>query len=188
MERDAGLKADEGGDLGARIRIVRQAQLERVAQAIGTEIDGDQAPQEQLHGLFHALKSWVGLLPPEASDYDERLYRRKMEIAAPLFNDLYRLQNFIAVTGDYVAAEATAERFLDVLGRLEKEIFGAVRHRVPREALVRIAPPIRLEERYTDYRKSKREVVNGVTREMEDTIREMLRELSRKSTPISLEA
>ena len=90
---------------------------------------------------------------PLTIDYDERLYRHKMETAAPLFNDLHRLQNFIAVTGDYVAAEATAERFLDVLGRLEKEVLGEVRHRVPREALVRIAPPIGLETRYEDYRK-----------------------------------
>ena len=56
-------------------------------------------------------------------------------------------------------------------------------------ALVRIAAPIRLEERYDDYQRAKRETVAGVTRELETTIREMLQSLSKEaSTPISLEA
>ena len=188
LERDEGLTPQEGGDLNDRIKAVRQAVLARVAHAIRTEIDTRQPPADQLHELFNELKSWVGLLPEEGSDYDERLYRRRMEIAAPLFNDLHRLQNFIAVTGDYVAAEATAERFMEVLGRIEKEVLGEIRHHVPREALVRIAAPIRLEERYAEYRKNKRETVAAVTLEMETTIREMLRELSAQSTPIAIDA
>ena len=77
---------------------------------------------------------------------------------------------------------------LDVLGRLEKEAFGQVRTRVPREAVVRVASPIRLEERYDMYRQNKRQVVADVTGEMEDAIRGMLQELSRESTPIQLDA
>jgi hypothetical protein len=108
--------------------------------------------------------------------------------AVPLFAELQRLQNFIALTGDYVAAEATAERFLDVLGRLEKEVLGSVRHSVPRQARIRIGTPIRLEDRYTEYRKSKRQVVADVTRELEGAIREMLKELSKEGTPIAIDA
>lgn len=188
LERGEGLKPEEGGELSTRIIRVRQKALERVAQAIGTTVDVRQPPADQLHLLFHELKSWVGLPPADASDYDERLYRQRVEIAAPLFLDLHRLQNFIALTGDYVAAEATAERFLDVLGRLEKEVLGAVRHNVPREAMVRIAEPIALGERYEAYRQNKRQTVAGVTLEIETRIREMLRELSRESTPIAMES
>ena len=186
LERDVGLKPQPGGDLKARISAARQAMLEQVAHAINTTLDTRQPPADQLHLLFHALKSWVGLLPDGHNEYDERLYRRKMEVAAPLFRDLQRLQNFIAITGDYVAAEATAERFLEVLGRLEVEVFGELRYRVPREALVRVGEPIRLEERYAEYKERKREVVLDVTRTMEGEIRGLLRELSRESTPISL--
>jgi 1-acyl-sn-glycerol-3-phosphate acyltransferase len=188
LERQEGLKPAEGDDLSQRILVVRQRMLDRVAEAIGTQIDHRQPPAEQLHLLFHDLKKWVGILPDDFSDYDERLYLHRIEVAAPLFSDLQRLQNFIAITGDYVAAEATAERFLDVLGRLEKEVLGGVRHRVPREAMVRIAEPISLEDRYEAYRKNKREVVAEVTREMESRIRAMLQQLSLEATPISLDA
>jgi acyltransferase-like protein len=187
VERDIGIQPDDGKDRGERIRAYRQKLLENVARAIGSEIDTKQAPQEQIHRLYYDLRNWVGLLPEDASAYDEVLHHRRQEIAEPLFLDIERLQNFIAVTGDYIAAEATAERFLDVLGRLEEEVFGEVRHRGSREALVRIASPIRLEERYDEYRENKRKVVADVTRQMEGTIRELLRELSRQATPIAMD-
>lgn len=187
LERQEGLKPQPGGELNPRIQAVRTRMMERVAHAVGTAIARGQSPADQLHHLYFDLKSWVGLLPPDHSDYDERLYEQRMDIAEPLFKDLTRLQNFIAVTGDYVAAEATAERFLDVLGRLEKEVFGSIRHNVPREALVKIAPPIRLENHYHAYQTKKREAVGNVTKTMEETIRGMLRELSRESTPISID-
>jgi hypothetical protein len=188
LEREERLKPEEGADLPQRIRCAKQHMLQRVAERIGTQIDERQQPADQLHALFNDLKQWVGMHDGDFSEYDERLYQRKMEVAGPLFRDLERLQNFLAFTGDYIAAEHTAERFMDVLGRLEEEVLGEVRHRVPREALVRIAPPIRLEERYDDYRKNKRQVVGEVTRQMESTIRDMLQELSARATPISLEA
>ncbi len=187
LERREELKPRPGEDLAERIPQVRQKVVDRVARAIGTEVDRGLPPADQLHRLFHDLKRWVGGLEGDPSEYDERLYRRRVETAAPLFHDLERLQNFIAVTGDYVAAQATAERFLDVLGRLEREVCGEVRHRVPRVARVRIAPPIRLEHRLEEYRRNKRQVVTDVTREMEVTIRTMLQELTAESTPIALE-
>lgn len=188
LEREEGLKPREGDNLSDRIPVVRRRIMERVAQAVGGELEDAQPPAEQLHALFNDVKSWVGLLPEEFSDYDERLYLRKMQTATPLFADLYRLQNFLVLTGDYVAANATAERFMEVLGRLEKEVFGTVRHTVPREALVRIAAPVRLEERYGEYRRNKRQVVGDITRQVEETIRAMLTELGRRATPISLES
>lgn len=188
LERQEELEPQPGEPLTERIPRVRQKMLGRVAQAIGTEVDHRLPPADQLHRLFHDLKRWVGGLEEDPSAYDERLYRRRVETAAPLFHDLQRLQNFIAVTGDYVAAQATAERFLDVLGRLEREVCGKVRHRVPRIAHVRIAPPIRLEHRLEEYRRNKRQVVTEVTREMESAIRSMLQELTAESTPIALDA
>jgi 1-acyl-sn-glycerol-3-phosphate acyltransferase len=188
VERDLDITAPEGASLRERIQAYREKLIRRVARAIDAKVDLNASPAEQLHGLYHDLRSWVGELPEDHSAYDEVLYRRRIAIAAPLFFDLQRLQSFIALSGEYVAQNPTAERFLEVLGRLESEVFGEVRHRVVREAVVRIAPPIRLEDRYDAYRKEKRQVVADVTREMEASIRDMLHELSREATPIALDA
>lgn len=188
LERVAGVTVPPEHTLDDRIPVLWQANLERVARRIGTTVNATQSPADQLHLLFHELKSWVGSLPEEYHDYDERLFRKRVQDATPLFEDLHRLQNFIALSGSYVAAEATGERFVEVLGRLEKEVFGQVRHTVLREARVRIAAPIPLETRYAEYRQNKRQVVAEVTQQLEGTIRELLRQAGADATPIAIDA
>jgi hypothetical protein len=188
VEGDFGIKPDPERPLTERVQSFRKVFLERCARVIGTDLNPDECPAEQLHHLFVELREWVGELPEDANDYDRRRYERRLEQAAPLFGELQRFQNFIAVTGDYVAQNPTAERFLEVLGRLEKEVYGELRHTaIPRDAVVKIAAPIRLEERYETYRGNKRETVKQVTMELEGQIRGMLQELSAAGTPISLE-
>jgi len=188
VERDLGIEPGGERSLQERIQEYKRRLMQRVARTLGTEVAWHESPADQLHRLYNDLRSWVGELPEEHSGYDLVLYERRVSAAAPLFNDLLRLQNFIAITGDYVRREPTAERFLEVLGRLEKEVFGTVRSRVPREAVVRVAPPIRLEEHYGEYRKDRRGVVARVTGQMEATIGALLQELAREATPLALEA
>lgn len=183
IERAEGIKPDATLPLTDRIAAARRRVLERVAQACGTRVDDRQPPGEQLHHLTNALRAWVGVLPDEHTEYEARLYRQRAGVAAPLFAELLRLHNFVALTGDYVASEPTAERFLEVLGRLQQEVLGKVRHAAPLRAVIRAAPPIRLEERYAEYRKNKREVVTDVTRTLEGAIRKMLQDLRREATP-----
>lgn len=187
VEKEIGITPDPEKPLTERIKTYRAKFLSRVARSIGAELDPEMTPAEQLHDLFNELRAWVGELPDDHNEYDLRRFRRRLEIAEPLFGELQRFQNFIAVTGDYILTLPTAERFLEVLGRLEKEVFGEIQHSVPREAVVRIGTPIRLEERYTAYRESRRETVKQVTVELEEQIRAMLQELSETGTPLSME-
>jgi 1-acyl-sn-glycerol-3-phosphate acyltransferase len=183
LERAEGVQAPPGAPLTERIPVVRQAILSRVAAAIGVSLNPTDGPADQLHRLMFALRSWVGHAAPDQNDYDELLYRRKMQVAGPLFDDIYRLQNFIAMTGDYVASQPSAERFLEVLGRLEKEVFGKT-GAWPREAVVRVGEPFRLEAHHADYRARKRETVAEITRRLESSIREMLRDLASDATAV----
>jgi hypothetical protein len=187
MERAEGIKPSAGASLSARIPVVRQRVLERVAKAAGARLDAKLGPGEQLHQVFNELKSWVGALGDDPSDYDERLYRQRSAVAAPLFAELMRLHNFVAVTGSYVAQDPTAERFLEVLGRLQKEVLGAIPYQAPLGAKVRVAPPIPLHEHLSEYRIAKRERVAEVTRQLQTAIGEELHRLKAHATPIALQ-
>jgi 1-acyl-sn-glycerol-3-phosphate acyltransferase len=186
LEREEGVTPEPGAGLSERIIAVRRKVFDRVAHAAGTTVDHAAPPADQLHGLYNELKAWVGVLGPEHTEYDEERYRHRLRVAAPLFQELLRLQNFIAMTGDYVAARPTAERFLEVLNCLQLEVLGRVRHRAPLEAHVRIATPFRLEQQYDDYRKRKREVVTETTRRLQETIEGLLQSGAGEGTPISL--
>jgi hypothetical protein len=186
IERAEGVKPAAEEDLNGRITAVRRSILERVAEAVGAEIPENQAPGEQLHHLTNELRAWVGVLPDEHTEYEERLHRQRAEVAAPLFSELMRLHNFVAICGEYLAVEPTAERLLEVLGRLQKEVLGKVRHAAPLRAIVQVAPPIHLEEHLEAYREDKREVVAQITDALEETVREMLRGSRHESTPLTL--
>jgi 1-acyl-sn-glycerol-3-phosphate acyltransferase len=186
VETAEGIPIDEDADLTLRIVAVRQKTLERVARAIGAPVKTSDPTGEQLHLLTLALRKWVGVLSADDTDYDARLYRQRMVTASPLFAELLRLHSLVAVTGDYVAEEPTAERFLEVLGRLQKEVLGKIPHQAPLEARVKIAPAVPLESRLNEYRENKRETVANVTRDLRDTIHENLRAMSDFSTPLSL--
>jgi hypothetical protein len=185
LERAEGVEPPPDADLTARITVVRRKTLERVAQAIGTRINETEPPGEQLHHLFNTLKAWVGVLGDEATEYERGLYRQRVTTAAPLFKELMRLHNTVAVTGDYVASEPTAERFLEVLGRLQQEVFGGVRYQAPLAAVVRVGEPLRLDEVYGDYRADKRRVVAETTRALQGRIRAMLDALGAEATPLN---
>ena len=184
LEREEELKPDEALDLTTRITRVREQVLKRVARSVGATLDERQTPGEQLHLLYNEVKEWIGPAPEEPTAYEAQRYQQKAAAGASLFKELARLNNTVAVTGDYIASEPTAERFLEVLGRLQQEVLGRVRHQAPLAAVIRVAPPIWLDERASEYRQNKRQTVADVTRQMQETIRTMLQESAHLSTPL----
>jgi len=188
IEREEGIKSAAGEPFAERIPVAQQRALERVAKAIGGKLDLAAPPADRLHSLYNQLRTWVGATSDEQSGYDERRYRHRVQIAAPLFKDLLRLQNFIAITGSYVADEPNAERFLEVLNSFQLEVFGGVRHRAPFAASVRVAPGLALGDRLAEYRLRKRETVSQATQDTRTAIRTLLAEMHSEATPICLES
>jgi hypothetical protein len=110
------------------------------------------------------------------SGYEQRIHQRRMEHAEPLFADLLRLHDFLALTGHYVRDHPTWERFADVLSRLEQEIFGRARSWTPVEARVRIADPVRLEEWLGSYKENRKAAVGAATKLLEKRVVGLLRQ------------
>ena len=83
----------------------------------------------------------------------------------------------IAVHDGYVKEMPTSERFLDLLGLLELEVFKRRRIWGPRKALVKIGEPINLANYFPRYQTDKRGVLQEVTISLESSVRQMLAEL-----------
>jgi hypothetical protein len=67
-----------------------------------------------------------------------------------------------------VAETMTAERFLEIIIRLEWEVFGHVRWRGPRTVMLQMGEPIDLATHWTAYRADKRGAVSAITAELHD--------------------
>jgi 1-acyl-sn-glycerol-3-phosphate acyltransferase len=184
MEREFGLKMPPDAPLNERIAAAKTHVLDHVAREIGVERPRDEPLADQMRFLFNGVYQFADEFAEEPGVYGQRQHARRLAAAAPLLEDLRRLQNFLVVTDGYVAEHMTGERFLDVIGRLQREVLGRVIHGVPREAVVRIAPAIDLGSQYDAYRQQKRETVAEVTTRVEASVRALLTELMALGTPI----
>ena len=184
MELEFRIRPVPGAELSERIAAAKEHVLDRVARQGGVARPSHLPLSEQMRALFNAVYEFADEIADAPDEYGRRQHARRVTAARPLLQDLRRLQNFLMVTDGYVAERMSGERFLDVISRLEREVLGKVRHRVRREAVVRIAPPIDLGQRYEAYRQRKRETVAEVTAEVEGCVRALLTELGALGMPI----
>ena len=175
VERQYRLPEAAGLELDVRIMRLKEHIIERVAAEI-RETPPDGPLPEQMRFLFNALRSYSMEFVEANSGYEQRIHQRRMEHAEPLFADLLRLHDFLALTGHYVRDHPTWERFADVLSRLEQEIFGRARSWTPVEARVRIADPVRLEEWLGSYKENRKAAVGAATKLLEKRVVGLLRQ------------
>ena len=107
--------------------------------------------------------------------YERKIHEELLQKFQRFYPDLERLINFISITDGYVAEEQSPERFLDVIIRLEREVFGTSKMRGPRVASVRIGEPKNLRECYDTYKAEKRETVEQITLELETTVQTLVK-------------
>ncbi len=86
--------------------------------------------------------------------------------------------NFIAIYEGYVGENPSQERFLEVIARLEKEVYGFPKTKGPRTALIHVATPINLLDAYEAYEKEKRDTIQRLSLELETEVQQMVSSLS----------
>lgn len=182
LEREFQVVMPESASLDDRIRGVQNVILDRVALAVGKPLP-DGTLQDKLRRLFAII------LEDDESRREETSYEAKVseehEPAWRAFRrDLVRLQMFQAVRDGYVGEYPSAERYLDMLGRLELEVLGKAPIKGPRVAEVRVGEPVDLSARWGDYRADRRAAVQAATGELRERVRAMLDGLSHLPPPI----
>lgn len=174
-------------DLTPRLDAVKEAILARVAAAAGVALPKGETLPERMRALIHVIETVTreepggqgrAVVSAEAPDaktpYDIQLQRLQRERARPLFRDLSRLANWIAVYDGYVAADPTPERMADTLQRLERECFGEAKLRGPRRCRVRLGEPLDLAGCLGAYGENRRREVARVAHEVEARVAALL--------------
>ena len=114
----------------------------------------------------------------QMTEYERKIHEEQLQKFQQFYPDLERLINFISISDGYVAEDPSPERYLDVILRLEREVFGQAEMRGPRVASVRVGEPIDLRENYDSYRTRKRETVEQITHELEASVQSLIGGLS----------
>ncbi len=178
-ERKHGVSPEEDAGFDNRIQQMKTRVVSQIEQKLGVTPRHDQVLLDRIRTLFNTVDR-ITQEEPGPRPYEQKLMRERQQEAHDLYNDLWRVLQFIAIYGDYVTEFTTVERFMDVLCLLEMEVFGERRMWGPRQALFKVGAPVDLKDHLEAYRANKRNEVRDVTLALENSVRVMLEGLGGK--------
>ncbi|HEU4342510.1 MAG TPA: 1-acyl-sn-glycerol-3-phosphate acyltransferase [Candidatus Binatia bacterium] len=176
-EREYNIRPAKGAKLNERVQHMKELIVSRVAAALGISQRSEQPLLDRIRDLFNAVDR-ITYSEAAGSEYERQLHRDRQEKARGLYDDLWRVLRFVALYDGYVREALTAERFLDVLGLLELELFGRKSIRGPRKAVLSVGEPLNLMPYYERYQRDKRTTLEEVTISLESSVRQLMAELS----------
>ena len=169
-------KVDETVPLDVHIQKLKEQILSHAEKIMGIHSETDVLTR--VRALKNLVDAEVYKDIEQMTEYEQKIHEELLRKFQRFYPDLERLINFIAISDGYVAEERSPERFLEVIVRLEREVFGTSKIRGPRVASVRVGEPKNLREYYDTYKSEKRETVEQITLELETEVKALVRGVS----------
>jgi 1-acyl-sn-glycerol-3-phosphate acyltransferase len=184
-EKEYGVLPRPGAPLSERISVMKELIITNTASQIGIEDHPEHILPDRLRDLINALDQIIHG-QNQAKGLDQQSFQALRDRAKVLRRGLDTATNFMALDPRYLELRRTTERFLDIVGLLEREVFGRRRFWGQRKAVIKVGEPVDLNDFAGQYRISKREAFQDISGTLEARVREMLNELSSRSEPMEL--
>lgn len=172
-EKARDVKVDPAASMNDRIQNLKSLVAAKIERQLGITPNERQSLLDRIRAMFNVVDRIV-LDEPSAPEYEQRLALERQQMARTLYDDLWRLLQFVAIYDGYVRESMTVERFMDVLGLLEQEIFKTRRTWGPRKAIVKVGHPIDLKDHAPAYDQNKRDAVQFINTQLERDVRQNL--------------
>ena len=169
-------KVDETVPLDVHIQKLKEQILSHAEQVMGIRTDADVLTR--VRALKNLVDAEVYKDVEQMTEYEQKIHEELLQKFQQFHPDLERLINFIAISDGYVATDPSPERFLEVIIRLEREVFGTAKMRGPRVASLRVGEPKNIRECYATYKAQKRETVEQVTLDLETAVQTLVSDVS----------
>ena len=169
-------KIDETVQLDVHIQKLKEQILSHAEQIMGIHTDADVLTR--VRALKNLVDAEVYKDVEQMTEYEQKIHEELLQKFQQFYPDLERLINFIAISDGYVAKAPSQERFLEVIIRLEREVFGTAKMRGPRVASLRVGEPKNLRDCYDTYKAQKRETVEQITLDLETAVQTLVTNIS----------
>ena len=169
-------KIDETVPINEHIQKLKEQILSHAEQIMGIHTEADVLTR--VRALKNLVDAEVYKDVEQMTEYEQKIHEELLHKFQQFYPDLERLINFIAISDGYVAKAPSQERFLEVIIRLEREVFGTAKMRGPRVASLRVGEPKNLRDCYDTYKAQKRETVEQITLELETAVQTLVTDVS----------
>lgn len=198
LETAVGLTSDAKTSY-ERIRSVGLLVLRETAGQLGYPLNTETPLSEQIQGLedfmltkmeqvvnlpyepglryldrVRRIRNTIDRVLKESSDdlteYQLRLREHQKNVLKNFYWDLDRIVNFIAIYDGYIHPAMLPERYIEVIRRLEKEVFGDYHLTHPRTAVLQVLEPIDIKPRFEAFLRDKKKVSEDLVHQIEDAL------------------
>lgn len=165
-------KVEPSTSLNEQIQGLKEQILSHAEKIMGIESEADILTR--VRTLRNIVDSEIYKDVDQMTEYERKIHEELLQKFQRFYPDLNRLINFIAISDGYVAQEHSAERYLEVVARLEREVFGTAKMLGPRIASIRVGDPMNLLDYYNTYKAQKRDTVEKITIELETEVQSLI--------------
>ncbi|MBY0403936.1 MAG: 1-acyl-sn-glycerol-3-phosphate acyltransferase [Cyanobacteria bacterium] len=116
---------------------------------------------------------------PHLSEYEENLLELQRQEVSGFYKELERVVNLLVLREGSIADLKTPERFMDVIRRLEREVYGQPLTEPPRTALVQMGEIQNIKDYYSQYEANKKLTVQEIASNLEANMHHMLAQVQK---------
>jgi 1-acyl-sn-glycerol-3-phosphate acyltransferase len=165
-----------GASFTDRVDGVRTRMLQKMELFLGLKSDPDAGTLNRLreirNTMDHLIHSYED--PAALTNYEKRMIDHLRLTLSEFYKDLDRVVYFLTYDESYIQENRTPERFIEMLRRLEREIYGEARLSHPRIAMVKVGEILNLQTHFKDYEADKKGVVRQIAGDLEEDMRQLI--------------
>ncbi|MBI1924321.1 1-acyl-sn-glycerol-3-phosphate acyltransferase [Candidatus Poribacteria bacterium] len=178
LAKEYQLRLSENDSLNERIQQLREHILSQIEDFMEIVPQPESTPLKRVRTIRNRIDEEVYREVDEMTAYEKEIHEQRLDTFRQFYIDLNRVINFIAIYDGYVREKPSPERFLEVIARLEIEVFGRSKPKGPITAFLRVGTPKNLLDVYETYKKEKRHITQQVTLELETAVQNLISGLS----------
>lgn len=169
--------------LNERVGTVKNRMLKKMELFLDLKPDPEASMLERLREIRNTMDRMIHIYddPGDISDYEKRTLEHFRLAVSEFYADLERVAYFLTYDEAYLRENQTPERFIEMIRRLEKEVYGESRLMYPRVAVVQVGDVIDIKSRFADYEADKKGYVKQVAQELETDMMALLSAAERPS-------
>ncbi len=153
-----------------QIRGLENFMLTKLEQVVNLLFETHLSYLERVRRIRNMVDKLLKDVPEDLTPYQARLFDHQKAVLKNFYWDLDRIVNFIAIYDGYMHPDMTAERYVEVIRRLEKEVYGWYHLRHPRTVYMKVLEPIDLKSYFPQFLQDKKKTTEAILGQVESAL------------------
>lgn len=170
-----------GTSMNERVAAIKNRMLKKMEIFLDLRPDPDATALTRMREIRNTMDRLIHTYDDgeELTEYEKRMVEHFRLALSEFYQDLDRVAYFLTYDEAYLRDNPTPERFIEMLRRLEREVYGASKLTHPRLAIVKVGDVISTRDYVAEYEEDKKTCVKKVAERLEDDMMTLLAGIQR---------